>query len=899
MSAAPLSKQDSTSYEFGDSPFCFPDRSRYFEMPENNQSRSTDNQLSNAGAGFTNVASMATTTPLFSTAADEASRSLTPHVAMDSFSDNKFQASKASFAQGHYLHSSADVSVSPATTASTRRPISDIFSHHSRSKNASSENHLDEAANKWMADLERDQTMLEQMAIVSLDANFKNELSAIENWFSALNAGERTATLYALLQKTSQVQVHFFIAVLQKMAHSNPAAALATTTAATISTSATLASSSAALSPPFAEKRDDISQRLNKMKSQNFAEALATNSDGTAFNRHPGHGDPAYRIESPHPISPIVGDPNSFNASGFTSPVYQRLSGLPIHSPNSNLDIYPSSYNGAFSNFSPISSPKVRSTFMPHPASTLEDHHVDTGFPSTPHPLYNNGNNNINSNNTNNVNSNNGINSNIRVSTPVASIDSIFNNFTGSLAALSINSRDREISRPKSADISSTSTSLYNHPLVPGHMRFSSPLAINSNATSYDDADRLFTNKMNNTFNQINNPQLSFVNYSNCASNQTPAHTLELRQPQPMTPSALHNVTVGASLTPSRQLTSPMHLKNLILNGFNESSLSSWGNSSHEMNNLANAKSNNLSLSSDNRVTTPSINITAPAGQPRDSPLPSLNGLTIATNNSKKTNTDRGFKTHKRKSVSLSASDFRSPASPIHFDSTQFAIGMGPNQSNSRNLGPNDEFTANYQQLQLQQQLRPSNRSLVNHTSSGGLIMPSSPTNTLDNSALQTDSIFTGSSATDVGVPIPNHEFEDFNYSSVPDRRCTYTTAGIDKTSRCGPLSMGSRSHNSTPVNVPVNTSVHGNVISNFASSAPRKNKENVYDAELLGDIGAWLRNLRLHKYTDNLKDLTWMELIQLDDKALEERGVNALGARRKMLKVFDEVKEASEAGLI
>jgi hypothetical protein len=36
---------------------------------------------------------------------------------------------------------------------------------------------------------------------------------------------------------------------------------------------------------------------------------------------------------------------------------------------------------------------------------------------------------------------------------------------------------------------------------------------------------------------------------------------------------------------------------------------------------------------------------------------------------------------------------------------------------------------------------------------------------------------------------------------------------------------------------------------------------------------------------------MKWTELIELDDKALEERGVNALGARRKMLKVFDQVK--------
>ena len=64
------------------------------------------------------------------------------------------------------------------------------------------------------------------------------------------------------------------------------------------------------------------------------------------------------------------------------------------------------------------------------------------------------------------------------------------------------------------------------------------------------------------------------------------------------------------------------------------------------------------------------------------------------------------------------------------------------------------------------------------------------------------------------------------------------------------------------------------------------KPPEDPTDPNLLQDIPAWLRSLRLHKYTDNLKDLKWQELIELDDEGLEKRGVNALGARRKMLKV-------------
>jgi len=64
------------------------------------------------------------------------------------------------------------------------------------------------------------------------------------------------------------------------------------------------------------------------------------------------------------------------------------------------------------------------------------------------------------------------------------------------------------------------------------------------------------------------------------------------------------------------------------------------------------------------------------------------------------------------------------------------------------------------------------------------------------------------------------------------------------------------------------------------------KPPEDPTDPALLKDIPSWLRSLRLHKYTDHLKDLQWTELIELDDKALEDRGVNALGARNKMLKV-------------
>lgn len=77
------------------------------------------------------------------------------------------------------------------------------------------------------------------------------------------------------------------------------------------------------------------------------------------------------------------------------------------------------------------------------------------------------------------------------------------------------------------------------------------------------------------------------------------------------------------------------------------------------------------------------------------------------------------------------------------------------------------------------------------------------------------------------------------------------------------------------------------------------KPPEDPTDPSLLQDIPSWLRSLRLHKYTDNLKDMNWTELVELDDKALEDRGVNALGARRKMLKVFEQVKGLHPPGFL
>jgi hypothetical protein len=67
---------------------------------------------------------------------------------------------------------------------------------------------------------------------------------------------------------------------------------------------------------------------------------------------------------------------------------------------------------------------------------------------------------------------------------------------------------------------------------------------------------------------------------------------------------------------------------------------------------------------------------------------------------------------------------------------------------------------------------------------------------------------------------------------------------------------------------------------------------EDDVDPALLNDVPAWLRSLRLHKYTPNFEGMKWQDMVALDEAALEAKGVAALGARRKMLKTFELVRK-------
>ncbi|KAJ3235715.1 Flap-structured DNA-binding and RNA-binding protein [Chytriomyces hyalinus] len=82
----------------------------------------------------------------------------------------------------------------------------------------------------------------------------------------------------------------------------------------------------------------------------------------------------------------------------------------------------------------------------------------------------------------------------------------------------------------------------------------------------------------------------------------------------------------------------------------------------------------------------------------------------------------------------------------------------------------------------------------------------------------------------------------------------------------------------------------------NGSTGAPGSHKEKgkipeTVDLNLINDVPSWLRSLRLHKYAAIFEGCTWKDMVKMSDADLEAKGVVAMGARNKLLKVFEMVK--------
>lgn len=131
--------------------------------------------------------------------------------------------SSRAIGSGHHLRASADMAAFSTSPSQSRiRPSSDFYGAQPGQGQGGENDASDKIAQQWIADIDQYETTLEEMAAATLDQDFKDELSAIEQWFRVLSEAERTAALYALLQQTTQVQIRFFIQVLQQMGKNHP-----------------------------------------------------------------------------------------------------------------------------------------------------------------------------------------------------------------------------------------------------------------------------------------------------------------------------------------------------------------------------------------------------------------------------------------------------------------------------------------------------------------------------------------------------------------------------------------------------------------------------------------------------------------------------------------------------
>ncbi|KAF9265259.1 hypothetical protein L218DRAFT_163370 [Marasmius fiardii PR-910] len=158
-----------------------------------------------------------------------------------------------------------------------------------------------EALDQWFENLQNYEATLEEMAAASLDVNFKEELSAIEQWFKVLSEAERTAALYSLLQHSTQVQIRFFITVLQQMARSDPMTAL--------------------LSPAMGSMQSQMEAKLATLKSPGLKSNMPASPTARSFGSGLGGGAGSRQsliIESPQ--SNFLSPDSAANTSGSSDP---------------------------------------------------------------------------------------------------------------------------------------------------------------------------------------------------------------------------------------------------------------------------------------------------------------------------------------------------------------------------------------------------------------------------------------------------------------------------------------------------------------------------------------------------------------------------------------------------
>ncbi|GAA5911243.1 Vts1p [Sporobolomyces salmoneus] len=725
-----------------------------------------------------------------------------------------------------------------------------------------------EAIDRWFEDLQHYEATLEEMAAASLDTNFKEELSAIEQWFRVLSEAERTAALYSLLQSATQMQMRFFITVLQQMARSDPtqAALLSPANPNQLSLEAqmeqklsTLAGSKSPSSPMIRQfARSSLGPNTNPNTVANEA-YLSPNPDDSSSA--PGATLAAQRAKlkassrTSAPANLVLG--NSANGGGM---------GLGVGGTGEGLKSPLWSKEETVRERSP--SPRPKSTGSTGESQSTLNASNSQSFLRSP------------------------------------ALDSSFSAVENQLSPL----------------VGGNWASMVNTPLVPmfgkngetmepGNYGGTSP---NPNLDSLGQRLGNWQQQSQNggiVLDDVRKFRRSARVSGGALSGMYEGESSKENNNNSSSTSSFHSSATTAQKRVQDQLQAVQQLKNMQQSALSLGlgSLPSPGlNGSTSSQQQQPSSGGSSRVGSSGALNSPGLQQTAMQAQQnwRLQNAPQLaQSASSSSNNNQYASNSQQYSGH------------QSPNNLTSFNlggnsADQFAnIGLGTNLTLPSGLGSPSAQQAAQQQLaslialqqqmmQQQQQLQTlaglspnGNGGLGVGMGLGGLGMMGTGANLSPNMAALASQMMSQQQSQISPRLGGGGNGHGHGHGGGGNQNNFGLGMGMGGMGLPSPR-RSPRPHDRSPTSFAMTSHRSGN--SSTASQLPSgsgSNPDEPLDFSLLGDTPSWLRSLRLHKYTPNFEGIGWKEMVKMTDEDLEKRGVSALGARRKLIKVFETVR--------
>ncbi|GAA5977793.1 hypothetical protein JCM11641_006074 [Rhodosporidiobolus odoratus] len=709
------------------------------------------------------------------------------------------------------------------------RPNSELLGASNGSQAQGFQSAETEAIDRWFEDLQHYEATLEEMAAASLDVNFKEELGAIEQWFRVLSEAERTAALYSLLQSATQMQMRFFITVLQQMARQDPtqAALLSPANPSQLSLESQMEAKLASLglkSPASPAVRQFARQSLGVSRPANTEEGLLSpNANMTDTAPSPAANTLANQraklkasSRTSAPANLLLGASNGHSLSeGLKSPLWSKEETVRERSP----------------------SPRPKST-----GSTGEDHPA-SGRSAQP----------LNAS------------SFLRSPAPDASFDAQLSPLVGGSWA-----------------------SMVNTPLVPmfgkGETMEQGNFGQSVNAPNFDRVGQRLAGWNGNDSSgspDSNNGGIvlddvrKFRRSARVSGGGMAGGALSGMYDESTASPSGGSRADSAAMAQRRvqdQLQAVQQLKNMQQSAINLG-LGGLPQQPHSPNTAAGGMGGSR-ISSTGALSSPGLQQTAMAAQQNwrnanaahlPPTSPNANGHNFGNN---------GFS-------GLQGSDAFTNGGGLGVTGlTSPSPGGSPAQAQVQAQAQAQLASL----LALQQQMMQQQQQLQNLASGVGLNVGGLGVAGLGGMPGM-GGMNTGLGMGGIGGMLGQQVSPRLNggnggfglgFGGMPSPR--RSPRPNDRSPHLPSSRPAERSHSNAgnPQQIP----------------GSGQNPDEPLDMSLLGDTPAWLRSLRLHKYTANFEGVSWKDMVAMGDKQLEDKGVSALGARRKLLKVFEVVRQ-------